>query len=408
MMMMLTLPFVVVAVERLLRTYDIDATRIGRLEVGTETLTDKSKAVKTSLMRLFAAANNHDVEGIDSKNACYGGTAALFNSIAWLESSAWDGRLAMVVMGDIAVYAAGPARPTGGAGAVALLLGPDAPLVLEGPLRASYMADTHDFYKPHMGSEFPIVNGPLSLRSYLKAFGRCYTAFQAKAARLQPGLPPLTHFVFHAPYGKLVQKAFARKVLLDGLSGQATTMDEADPVKWQSLAARLDASPGCLPAAELEQELELDKATEVALLAQARPLFEVAVAPSLGCSQQLGNLYCASLYAGLVSLVAERRDELVGRRLGLFSYGSGLAATFFSVRVVASVADMADRVQLAARLAARIKKSPVDFAAVLAQRQALARAPASYSPVGSVDDLVPGTWYLHAIDALGCRSYRCK
>ncbi len=41
------------------------------------------------------------------------------------------GRLALVIAGDIAVYAPGPARPTGGAGAVAMLIGPDAPLVIE-------------------------------------------------------------------------------------------------------------------------------------------------------------------------------------------------------------------------------------------------------------------------------------
>ena len=42
-----------------------------------------------------------------------------------------SGRLAVVVCGDIAVYAPGPARPTGGAGAVAMLVGPHAPLVLD-------------------------------------------------------------------------------------------------------------------------------------------------------------------------------------------------------------------------------------------------------------------------------------
>lgn len=40
-----------------------------------------------------------------------------------------------MVCGDIAVYEAGPARPTGGCGAVAMLIGPDAPLVLEPGLR---------------------------------------------------------------------------------------------------------------------------------------------------------------------------------------------------------------------------------------------------------------------------------
>ncbi len=44
------------------------------------------------------------------------GTAALLNSLAWVESSAWDGRYAIAVAGDIAVYEKGPARPTGGAG----------------------------------------------------------------------------------------------------------------------------------------------------------------------------------------------------------------------------------------------------------------------------------------------------
>lgn len=82
-------------------------------------------------MDLFASHGNNDIEGIDSKNACYGGTAALFNAINWVESSSWDGRLAIVMCGDIAIYAAGAARPAGGAGAAALLIGPNAPLVLE-------------------------------------------------------------------------------------------------------------------------------------------------------------------------------------------------------------------------------------------------------------------------------------
>lgn len=36
-----------------------------------------------------------------------------------------------MVAADIAVYAAGSARSTGGAGAVAMLIGPNAPLVME-------------------------------------------------------------------------------------------------------------------------------------------------------------------------------------------------------------------------------------------------------------------------------------
>lgn len=115
----------------LLERYNIDPKSIGRIDVGTETIIDKSKSVKTTLMDLFAESGNFDIEGIDSKNACYGSTAALFNAVNWVESKSWDGRNAIVVAGDIAIYAEGAARPAGGAGACALLIGPDAPVVFD-------------------------------------------------------------------------------------------------------------------------------------------------------------------------------------------------------------------------------------------------------------------------------------
>lgn len=109
-------------------TFFTDYEEIGRLEVGTETILDKSKSVKTVLMQLFKPSGNTDIEGVDTTNACYGGTAALFNAINWIQSQFWDGRYAIVVAGDVAVYPPGPARPTGGAGAVAMLVGPKAPI----------------------------------------------------------------------------------------------------------------------------------------------------------------------------------------------------------------------------------------------------------------------------------------
>lgn len=78
-------------VQRLVERGRLSWDAIGRLEVGTETVIDKSKAVKTVLMELFRDSGNSDVEGIDTTNACYGGTASLFNAAAWVESSAWDG-----------------------------------------------------------------------------------------------------------------------------------------------------------------------------------------------------------------------------------------------------------------------------------------------------------------------------
>lgn len=80
------------AVQKLMERNSLSYDCIGRLEVGTETIIDKSKSVKTVLMQLFEDSGNTDVEGIDTTNACYGGTAALFNAINWVESSSWDGK----------------------------------------------------------------------------------------------------------------------------------------------------------------------------------------------------------------------------------------------------------------------------------------------------------------------------
>ena len=100
-------------VSGLLSKYAIPLDQVGRLEIGTETLLDKSKSTKTVLMELFAKSGNTDIEGVTVVNACYGGTAALLNALTWVDSPSWDGKYAIVVAADIAVYADGPARPTG-------------------------------------------------------------------------------------------------------------------------------------------------------------------------------------------------------------------------------------------------------------------------------------------------------
>lgn len=77
-------------VSCLLEKNNVSPQDIGRIEVGTETIIDKSKSVKSVLMQLFPG--NTSVEGIDTTNACFGGTQAVFNAISWVESSAWDGK----------------------------------------------------------------------------------------------------------------------------------------------------------------------------------------------------------------------------------------------------------------------------------------------------------------------------
>uniref|UniRef100_A0A1B6CK31 Hydroxymethylglutaryl-coenzyme A synthase N-terminal domain-containing protein n=2 Tax=Clastoptera arizonana TaxID=38151 RepID=A0A1B6CK31_9HEMI len=51
------------ALARLVEKNNLRYEDIGHLEVGTETIIDKSKSVKTVLMQLFEKSGNHDVEG---------------------------------------------------------------------------------------------------------------------------------------------------------------------------------------------------------------------------------------------------------------------------------------------------------------------------------------------------------
>jgi hydroxymethylglutaryl-CoA synthase len=57
---------------------------------------------------------------------------------------------------------------------------------------------------------------------------------------------------------------------------------------------------------------------------------------------RIGNTYTASLYVCLAALLEAEARTLTGRRLGLFSYGSGSCAEFFTGFVPASAPRVSD------------------------------------------------------------------
>lgn len=390
-------------VHRLLDRYAIKPEDIGRLEVGTETVIDKSKSVKSCLMQLFEPSGNTDIEGIDTTNACYGGTAALFNAVSWIESSAWDGRLAIVVAADNAVYASGSARPTGGAGAIAMLVGPDAPLVFDKGLRASCMRHAYDFYKPDLRSEYPVVDGKLSIQCYLSSLDTCYMRYCAKTKARNNQDTCLDDFdaiLFHSPYCKLVQKSFARLALVDFLNSPKSkaTGNHVDLQKFSNITL---------------EETYFDRDVEKAFMASSKKDFEKKTQPSLFIANQVGNMYTPSVYSGLVSLLINKPiAALAGNKVGIFSYGSGLASSFYSITITKDIREDSDLQRMITNLAyvkrqleARQEKKPEEYTKILDFREKNCHT-VPFEPTGSIDHMFPGTYYLVNIDKMHRRTYK--
>lgn len=383
---------------RLLAKNNIKPEEIGRLEVGTETLLDKLKLVKSVLMQLLG--DNADVEGIDTVNACYGGTNALFNAINWVELSLWDGRYAVVVCGDIAIYSSGAARPTGGAGTVAMLIGPDAPLVVE-PVHGLYMAHAYDFFKPDFTSEYPVVDGHFSLSCYVRAVDACYAAYSKKAIARGLCAKPLgpaavgttAHFdynVFHVPTCKLVTKLYARMLYADF---------KADPSQFA------DVDPAL---AEVEYEALLsDKLVEKTFVGVAKPFNAVRVAPSLEVPTNTGNMYTGLVYAALALLLTYAEGDLEGKRIGVFSYGSGLASSLYSIKVAGSVSDIVANLGLKQQLADRYTASPEEYLAAIELREK-AHLQKEFEPTGLLEHVGKGVYYLTKVDGMWRRQYEQK
>lgn len=169
-----------------------------------------------------------------------------------------------------------------------------------------------------------------------------------------------------------------------------------------------------------------DKDTEKTFIGLTKPNYQSRVWPTTQCMRRLGNAYTASVWGALASLVDSVEPEtLKGKRVGLFSYGSGLAASFFTIRVEGSTKAIKETLKLNERLASMEVRPCEEYVKALHVRfhSSSARLPIlhgmaqlreeknnkkDYSPDGSLDDLFPGTYYLVKCDEKFRRTYAVK
>lgn len=224
------------------------------------------------------------------------------------------------------------------------------------------MEHVYDFYKPDLTSEYPIVDGHFSITCYTRALDKCYQSYNAKYAKVHSiqnglqnghhtsdeepkiGLDRFDHIAFHSPTCKLVQKSYARLLYNDFLSNPS--------------ANEFTSLPESITSMGYETSLT-DKGVEKTFMTLTQKKFNQKVFPGTLAARMVGNMYTASVYSSLASIISKTDEPLLpGQRIGVFSYGSGLAASFFSFKVTGDVSPMAEALNLHEILEQRVKIEP--------------------------------------------------
>src|SRR2546428_2917450 len=87
----------------------------------------------------------------------------------WVRAGGGRPRRALVIAADIARYALGSrGEPTQGAGAVAMLVGPEPRALVLGEETGTYADNVYDFWRP-IGRREALVDGKYSVECYLAA-----------------------------------------------------------------------------------------------------------------------------------------------------------------------------------------------------------------------------------------------
>lgn len=358
------------AVLRLIRQYAIDPARVGFLALGTESSKDNSAGavivrgmLDRALQRLGMPLLARDCEVPEFKHACLGGVYALKNAVRYTRTEG-EGRLAIVVAADIAEYERGSTgEQTQGAGAVAMLVEPEARL-FEVPLEHCGSASQYrgpDFRKPfrrHLMNgalrhpaaalhDYPVFSGRYSTFAYLDETLRAFRTMARRTGQtLYEVLQASEAIFFHRPYHHMPVQGLAY-LWLDSMAredqGGLEALCDAAGVAPEQVIAELSSDPDLF--AQLVEDGEprdLYPSTSAAA-AKLRKTDDfrqfVARKMALGSetAREFGNLYSSSLpawmAAGLEQAWREGHD-LDDRTMLALGYGSGDAAEAMPLRIV--------------------------------------------------------------------------
>lgn len=264
--------------------------RIELLVTCTESGIDFGKSISSYIHNYLGL--NRNCRMFEIKQACYSGTAGLQTAVNFILSQTSPGAKALVIATDISrflVVDAGDvlsadwsfAEPSGGAGAVAMLVS-EKPYVFQLDEGASgyYGYEVMDTCRPLPDSEAGDVD--LSLSSYLDCCEKTFSEYKNRVSGADYR-DTFQYLAFHTPFGGMVKGAhrtLMRKTVKAG-------------------------------TAEIEED------------------FRRRVMPGIRYCQRVGNIMGATVFLSLAGIIDYGSFD-IPKRIGCFSYGSGCCSEFYS------------------------------------------------------------------------------
>jgi len=358
------------AVMRLINQYDVDASRLKFLALGTESSTDNSAGaiiVKGMVDRALALQGKAPIarscEVPEFKHACLGGVYGMKGALRHLALDGAGGQ-AVVVCADIAEYARGSSgEPTQGAGAIAMLLEEDPQLASVDLVQSGSASDYRimDFRKPmlrfcnqdrsesHQVQDYPVFNGKYSTTCYIdETLHALRDMYEKRGLSASVYLRSLKTVFMHRPYRRMPETGWAVAYLF--ALGNGSPEDRAELASYcyeagvdpEALLSEMISNPEIVALAEPEklnfEAYPLTMAVFRIFRASRRYRLEILDKLALGSDTMLdlGNLYTAALPAWMAAgfeQALEENREFSGEEVLTLGYGSGDAAEVIPITV---------------------------------------------------------------------------
>ena len=348
---------------RLIKENNIDPRKVGRVYLGTESGVDASKPTSSYVVEIledifaeeFGKRCFKNCDIVDLTFACAGAVDALQNCCDWVRNG--KNRQAIVIASDIAKYELNSTGEyTQGAGSVSMLICENPSIIsfngswgvstkgigdffkprrifkksnilieaaklfgkevssseaekLLNKADSKFWSDSNDFVEVY--KEEPIFEGQFSNESYKE---RVYEAIEDFNEQNQRDiLSDWENIIFHLPYAYHGRRMIVNKWM--------------DWMKENNQFEKIYSEIGKPNLSEDKDWIKKVSKSDI-----YKSFIEDKISPGEKASSEIGNMYTASIFMSLISSLVEAFEkdrELINKKIGFISYGSGSKAKIF-------------------------------------------------------------------------------